>query len=249
MARIARVFGRARGRGLERHAAHHRLARHLVDHPDLDGVGRRDRRRWRPPRRPRAAPPAVRDRRASRRRAALRRPPSTISVSKPAEVSSPFRRTRVSTMTGGEFAGRTIDHAGRARGRRPEEPGRHEDGERESAHARCRLGGAHERPRRARVGAGRENAGDTPPRPGAPAKPPPACSSGSSCVPAPPTRRCPPAPASGTHRTIRSPAPARGRSLPRRGRAGTPRRASAANPGKRRRSASSASRASSMRRR
>ena len=35
-------------------------------------------------------------------------PPSTISVSKPAEISSPLRRTRVSTMTGGVFAGRTM---------------------------------------------------------------------------------------------------------------------------------------------
>ena len=33
---------------------------------------------------------------------------SRISVSKPAEISSPFSRTRVSTITGGEFAGRTI---------------------------------------------------------------------------------------------------------------------------------------------
>ena len=40
MARSAKRLGRARGRGLEGHAPHHRLARHLVDHPDLDGVRR-----------------------------------------------------------------------------------------------------------------------------------------------------------------------------------------------------------------
>jgi hypothetical protein len=33
-------LGRARGRGFEGHPAYDRLARHLVDHPDLDGIGR-----------------------------------------------------------------------------------------------------------------------------------------------------------------------------------------------------------------
>ena len=76
-----------------------------------------------------------------------------------AEGSSPLRRTRVSTMTAGPFAGRTMmTLAARADVAPNHQVDASEDDERESAHARCRLGGAHERPRRPRIGA----AGETP---------------------------------------------------------------------------------------
>ena len=141
MARMRQGLRGARGRRLEGHAAHERLARHLVDHPDLDGVGREiaddgDHRVGPAPRRQLleagarvarpAAPPPPRRRRSR--------------VSNPAEVSSPFSRTSVSTMAGGEFAGRTMMTLAARAAAAPKSPVATTIGERESAHARCRQG-------------------------------------------------------------------------------------------------------------
>ena len=74
--------------------------------------------------------------------------PSRISVSKPAEISSPFSRTRVSTITGGEFAGGTMHHAGRARARRRR---RRETSLRGARSTASRSHGAQSRPTRGAV--------------------------------------------------------------------------------------------------
>src|SRR5262245_47200586 len=92
---------------------------------------------------------------------------STISVSKPADVSSPFRRTRVSPITGGEFAGRRIITVAARAGVTPAAraaiaTNNEIDARMPGASRRTRgavpLGRAHERPRRPRIGA----AGKTP---------------------------------------------------------------------------------------
>ena len=107
MARIARVFDARVAAGSKGTRRTTDLPVTLSIDPDLDGIGREiaddgDHRVGAAPGRQLFEAGA----RVARR--CPRAAPSTISVSKPAEVSSPFSRTSVSTMTGGELAGRTM---------------------------------------------------------------------------------------------------------------------------------------------
>jgi hypothetical protein len=185
--------GRSWGGWLEGNAPHHRLAGYLVDHPDLDGVGRQiaddcDHRIGAPLRRQLFE--------AGARVTGCARAARTVHD---LGLESSRRELTLEAHQRFDHHRRSVDwpndqHAGCPRGRRHEQAGRRDSREHESAHAR-RLRERARTPAPAPRTCHWGNAGDTPRRSGAPETLQPACSSTSSCVPGPPRRTCPSVPA------------------------------------------------------